>query len=416
MDSETKIKSKQKLILIFSLGGFVVLLALGMYLSDPNRGKPDPMTVAAEKRKEVKKSFTSKQSDSVSDKEYWINKSEKRMTSGEKRMGSLEKQIADLVRQNERLMEDSRNPKKNTTFNPNGSLPPLPNGGSTPVNKGVNPLFPSVPKKFGDQASLTHKSITQSATKIVPRQPASKNNLEVDNGILFLDLDEELSGDKKGKHFSHYMPAGSFATAVLIMGVDAPTGGLAQTNPSPILLRIKDFGTLPNYFKSDISNCHVTGEAWGDISSERVFIRTNILSCILIDGEIIEVVIKGTISGEDGKGGMRGTLVSKQGGMIAYAALAGIASGLGDSVNQQYQSISTNPLGSVSTIDPDDALKSGLAQGFSNSMERVADFWIERANETYPIIEVSPHRIVELVLLEGVDFKQNIIGKTRQEQ
>jgi conjugal transfer pilus assembly protein TraB len=42
-------------------------------------------------------------------------------------------------------------------------------------------------------------------------------------------------------------------------------------------------------------------------------------------------------------------------------------------------------------------------------MEKLADYYMERANELYPIIEVNPKRIGEVVFLDGVDFELNFV-------
>ena len=65
-----------------------------------------------------------------------------------------------------------------------------------------------------------------------------------------------------------------------------------------------------------------------DISAERAYIRTENLSCVRHDGSTLEIAIQGSIFGEDGKVGMRGRLVTKQGQMLANALLAGVVSGI----------------------------------------------------------------------------------------
>jgi conjugal transfer pilus assembly protein TraB len=76
-----------------------------------------------------------------------------------------------------------------------------------------------------------------------------------------------------------YLPV-SFTRAVLLGGLDAPTGGQAQTNPQPVLLRLADSAFLPNRFRSAVKECFVIGAGYGDISAERAYIRTeNLPAC-----------------------------------------------------------------------------------------------------------------------------------------
>ena len=49
-----------------------------------------------------------------------------------------------------------------------------------------------------------------------------------------------------------YIPSGTFARALLLGGLDAPTGGQAQRNPQPVLLRLMDNAVLPNQFRSKV--------------------------------------------------------------------------------------------------------------------------------------------------------------------
>ena len=56
-----------------------------------------------------------------------------------------------------------------------------------------------------------------------------------------------------------YLPSGAFTRALLLGGLDAPTGGQAQRNPQPVLLRLMDNAVLPNQFRSKVKECFVVG-------------------------------------------------------------------------------------------------------------------------------------------------------------
>ena len=121
----------------------------------------------------------------------------------------------------------------------------------------------------------------------------------------------------------------SFTRGTLLGGLDAPTGGQSQSNPHPVLIRLSDNSVLPNRFRAEYRECFVIAAGYGDISSERAYLRTESLSCVRTDGATLEVKIQGSVYGEDGKVGMRGRLVTKQGQMLANALLAGVVSGIG---------------------------------------------------------------------------------------
>ena len=138
------------------------------------------------------------------------------------------------------------------------------------------------------------------------------------------------------KNPNNYVPAGSFATAVLLGGADASAGAMSQANPKPILLKIVSRGTLPNDKHSHLKGCMVTAAVIGDISAERGNIRLERLSCTKHSGQIIDMAVKGTLFGHDGKSGVRGHPVWREGPLIARAGVAGLFQGLGRGVEAKY--------------------------------------------------------------------------------
>jgi conjugal transfer pilus assembly protein TraB len=211
------------------------------------------------------------------------------------------------------------------------------------------------------------------------------------------------AGRAGAKHVSSYLPV-SYTRAVLLGGLAAPTGGQAQSNPVPVLLRLADLAVLPNGFRSQVKDCLVVAEGWGDQSAERAYIRTVLLSCVLLDGRVVEVPIKGSIFGEDGMNGINGTLVTKQGAILTNALLAGIASGIGTGITAATTTVSTSPLGSVQVPSSDAAsiLKQGLGTGVGRALDRLSQYYISLAEKTFPVIEVRPGRFVNMALNQGV--------------
>lgn len=210
--------------------------------------------------------------------------------------------------------------------------------------------------------------------------------------------------DAKGvpKTTQNYLPSGMFGQAVVLSGLDAPTGGQAQSNPHPVLLELRDLAKLPNAYRYDWQSCFVTGAGYGDISSERAYIRTENLSCVAKDGRVLDVPIKGYIAGEDGKAGMRGRLVSKQGQALANALLAGVVSGIGSGLEKSSTTTSVSPLGSTSTVKPGAEVKAGIGEGVGKALDRLANYYIALAEKMFPVVEVDAGRVVDVVLTKGV--------------
>ncbi len=211
--------------------------------------------------------------------------------------------------------------------------------------------------------------------------------------------------DDIDSHSQVYLPAGSILSGVLITGVDAPTGLQSKTDPMPALIRLKHDAILPNHFKMDIRECFLVVGTTGDLSTERAFMRGESLSCIRNDGGVIEVNIDTYVVGEDGKAGMRGRLVSRNGSLVAKGAAAGFLEGLSNIYRPvAIQGLQTDPGSDTLFQQPDtsEALEAAGYSGFGGAMRRLADYYIDMADQIVPFIEIDAGRKIENVLLSGV--------------
>jgi conjugal transfer pilus assembly protein TraB len=199
-----------------------------------------------------------------------------------------------------------------------------------------------------------------------------------------------------------YLPSTAFMRAVLLSGLDAPTGGQAQNNPHPVLLRVLDHAQLPNSFRSDVKDCFILGSGYGDLSSERAYVRTESLACIREGGDALDIPLKGVLVGPDGKAGVRGRLVSKTGQVLANALIAGLVSGLGTALTSGAIVQSVSPLGATQTVDPDKALQAGIGQGLARGLDRLVQYYISLADKIYPVVEVDAGQVVDVVVTRGV--------------
>lgn len=239
------------------------------------------------------------------------------------------------------------------------------------------------------------------------QEDGKKNSTAPDTNSPSNDGDSDASSNTQaeseaGNTAENFLPSGTFMRVVMLAGLDAPTGGQAQSNPHPVLFRVLDPAQLPNQFQANMKDCVFTGNAYGDMSSERAYPRLDRLSCIDEHGGAIDVPVKGYIAGEDGKAGMRGRLVSKQGRALANAALAGIASGMGQAFTQSASTISQSPLGATQTVNQGKELQAGLASGVGSAMSMLARYYIRLAEQIFPVIEVDGGRVVDVVLTKGV--------------
>jgi conjugal transfer pilus assembly protein TraB len=214
-----------------------------------------------------------------------------------------------------------------------------------------------------------------------------------------VELKEEVKAPKRKSRA--IIPAGAFVKGVLLSGLDAPTGGKAQTSPHPVLIRIVDRAILPNLYKSDIRDCFVIGSGYGDLAAERAYIRLEAISCVKEGGEVVERKITGYVAGEDGKVGLLGRVVTKQGAILARMLMAGFIDGISRVFQQASTTVVVSPSGALSTIDPSRALQVGIAGGFSEAARVLVEQYKKLADETFPVVEINAGRRVDLVFLQS---------------
>jgi len=222
------------------------------------------------------------------------------------------------------------------------------------------------------------------------------------------ERDEEVQPERERVDQRTWLPSGSFMKAVLLSGIDAPTAGGAQAEPYPVLMGITDISVLPNRFRMNLRECFVIGAGYGNISDERAYIRAETLSCVRTDGKVIDVPLKGHVIGEDGKLGMRGRLVSKQGQQIAMAIFAGTLAGLGDALRpEQAVTIRLAPGADGGAIHPEfgDVMEGAALGGVGRALDRVAEHYLKMAERLFPIIEVDAGRHVEIIVLKGQELR-----------
>ena len=204
-----------------------------------------------------------------------------------------------------------------------------------------------------------------------------------------------------GTTVEDYLPAGSFVRGRLLTGVYASTGAGAASQPLPMVIRLEDTAVLPNAWRSQVTACHVTASATGDLSSERAFVRLDRLSCVGKKGEALDVRVSGYAVGEDGKVGVRGKLVTRSGQAIASALSVGLLSGLGESITRSSEEVTTSITGTQSKRYKN-AWMSGMGEGLSDSMDRITDYYLRLADRIFPVLEVDAGRSVDLVFSQGV--------------
>lgn len=215
---------------------------------------------------------------------------------------------------------------------------------------------------------------------------------------------------KSSKTILETIPVGAFAQAVMLSGMDASSAMNAASNPIPLLLRLIEPGTLPRYFKSDLKDCHCTASGYGDVSSERIHVRLEKLSCIeRATGEIVSTEVAGYIAGPDGREGVRGTLVSKEGQYLSRSALGGLFSGLAKVASPNSRHIA-NPFGfgqNIPAPSSKELFQSGFLEGGGSALDKLSQYYINRAEQLQPVIQVPGGQIVDIVFTEEANIGES---------
>lgn len=204
-----------------------------------------------------------------------------------------------------------------------------------------------------------------------------------------------------------HLPSGTFFKVSTMNGMDAPAGGQAQNNPQPVLMMVSDWGNMPNSFRANVKHCFVIGSAWGDLSAERAMARTESLSCIRPNGDVIDVPIAGFVVGPDGRNGFRGRVVTKQGQVLANALWTGTLGAFGDVAKELNKTSLVVTSGVVTQESPGTAevLRRGALGGMGEAAKSLSQYYINLADKLYPVIETDAGLTAEVVLTRGVSIK-----------
>lgn len=374
---------------ILMMGGLIVVTLIG------NVTKKTPQNTEPSSAKEIKMSSSM---DVVNPQHKWADRMEdqakvatERAQAAEEKTKILEKKIDLLTETIQKLGQSTSLPQDKEG---EGALPPSISSNLLPEQES-NFQEQSLP--FTPQPSLSGESLPEQ-TETAPQAKKSK--------IKHLSL-SELEGAPI-YNVSTYIPAGTHAKAILTSGVVASTATSASANPQPIVLRLADQGNLPRGFKGEMRDAVLIGACYGDLSSERAFCRLQTISWVEPSGETVERQIEGWILGEDGRPGIKGTVVDRAGEVARESLFAGILSGISnflkfDATSSVYP---VTPFGQTNALNTQNALKGAAGNGVGNALDKLADFSIKRAEQMQPVILVSSGRLVDVVFKKGLDLRR----------
>lgn len=388
-----QIKNKQLILLYGIIAVLSVSLMVVFFLLTKSG------SLAKTQKQTPKKSLTTGAS-RISPQEAWVHDFTHKADITQKRLDSLEQTLEQFIKLNTKAEVEKPEPALTPAGNLKTEIKSLQE--PVPVTTSETPPIQDFPVPPNYASEIMGKTPTK---KMLKSKELKKISLTLTNARQGAAL----------KTTDNTIPAGAFAEAILLGGVDASTSIQASSDPRPILLRLTNPGTLPRRFKSDLDGCHVLAASYGDISSERVFMRLEKLSCVeRKTGEVMEMKIQGYVAGEDGRAGIRGSIVDRAGANMRNAMIGGFFSSMGRFLGQSRSPLLFSPATGLAEQNPlssGDILKQSAGNGMSGALDKYADFYIKRAEQMQPVIQVAAGRKVDIVFTEGLDFSDSALRK-----
>lgn len=200
------------------------------------------------------------------------------------------------------------------------------------------------------------------------------------------------------------IPAGAFVTATLLSGLDAKASVGAMSEPHPVIFITKGEIAIPGCKSiAGLHRCHIVGSAYGDISSERVYMRLEKMSCRHSDGHMTETDVAGYVVGNDGRVGIRGRMVIRDVQFLARGAWGGVLAGLSNMMSRPASVLLApqNTGNGTGVMSYNNMFQQGLNKGGSGALDRLSNYYIERAEQLQPVVQVDSGHEVTLVFTKG---------------
>lgn len=278
-----------------------------------------------------------------------------------------------------------------------------------PPSAAPSPAKPPAAKSPGPPPSAPGPPVTGPLVAPVPAAGSARAAAPGGNGTKL----RVIEADVRAIPAKYWLPMGAILPVRLLSGVDAPAGGAGAgagmaAQPHPVLMQVMDLAKLPNASTMDATGCFALGETLGDISTERAMIRVVGVSCVKGDGVAIDMPVKGVVTGEDGKLGMRGRMVIRESAMLARTLLTGFVSGVARAFMPFQMGLFVAPsLGQALEPPPaSNVALAGIAGGMNQAAQMLAQHYAQMAARIYPVIEVDAGRWADLIVTEGRELQE----------
>ena len=421
---------------VFIIGGGIAFV-IGMFAIIKNSGNTENLKTERHYKKEISTGI-----ESLTPHEMWIENSSNEINDLKKQNKDLQDQLDKVqkivigIGRGLHVFDDDKvnnqvNDQVNITEPQKPKIPNLKsNSFMTSNTEGINPMtgkenINAEGQSYdggqdGEAGSVAKGGISITGMKDIVSYPNNKNialpqreqekEHKVDTEkleksgiktIKFSNADNEYDLEE------NFIFAASYARCALVGSVTVSAGIGASGNPQPVLLRITDYGNLPNKVKGFLKDAMVIGAAYGELSSESVVIRLERIVKIDNKGRVgMDIPVQGYVAGENGDSRIRGLVIDRAGAAMRNAAIGGFFSGVADFMTMnKSSSVKFEPNSGLAQFSPQGSSKmlgQGASKGIGNAVEKYADFYIKRAEQLQPVIQIDGGRKLTVVFTQSV--------------
>jgi len=219
------------------------------------------------------------------------------------------------------------------------------------------------------------------------------------NGMKLVSFDGYYKS--KSTRTRRYVPSNTSVRAVLLGGADADASVNGQSNNNGVMLfKFLDDGTMPNGAKSYLRGCRVSASSYGDISSERAYATLYKLSCAKKGEPIIDKAVTGWVF-FGGKVGIKGVPLMRDGKVVTWAGISGGLSGVAQAAQAAQSIQNITPIGATSILPSDRVAGFAGFGGASKAAEQLSSYYIKRAEQYHPVIQVGAGNVATIVFKDG---------------
>ncbi|MFO0524736.1 MAG: TrbI/VirB10 family protein [Alphaproteobacteria bacterium] len=212
-----------------------------------------------------------------------------------------------------------------------------------------------------------------------------------------------------------HIPGGSRVKGVMLSGLAVSTSTNSQSDPHPVIIRLRDDFNIPRGFTAPLKNAVVVGKCHGDRAAERAFCTLETISYVEPSGEFVEEKIEGWVFAEDGRYGVKGEVIDRADDLLRDSFLSGLASGMASFFQASTTSsvFPVSPFGQTNALKTPDMLKAGASNGVGQAMDRLSKYYIDTAEKMSPVLLINPGRRVDIVLRTKFDMRKSSYRNAR---